>query len=162
MHSFLDVAPTAKYIKSDSNICEDCGFVGKDKYSVKSHRNFHHDEIVLICDICSKDFQGHLKLKIHRQRLHSKSKECKVCGGNFRNLLKHTRTMHTTDGEKKYQCDECGKGFVDKTRLRSHIISLHKHEKPFACRFMCGFSCSSSGNRTKHENARHAKKLEIE
>ena len=159
---FSHIKKHANKIKSDSNICEECGFVGKDKYSVKSHRNFHHDATVLICDICSRDFQGHLKLKIHRQRFHGSSKQCKDCGGMFKNLLKHMRTMHTTDDDKKYQCDECGKGFIDKTRLGSHILSLHTNEKPFVCRFMCGFACSSSGNRTKHETARHATKQSLD
>jgi len=142
----------ANKIKGESNICEDCGFVGKDKYSVKSHRNFHHDDTVLICDICSTDFQGHLRLKIHRRRSHANSnKNCTECGGVFKNLPKHIKTMHTSENDKKYQCDKCGKGFVDKTRLASHTISVHTSEKPFACRFKCGFACSSAGNRTKHE-----------
>ena len=86
--------------------------------------------------------------------------QCKDCGGFFKNLLKHMRTIHTSESDKKYQCDQCGKGFVDKTRLREHTISVHTSERPFACRFVCGYACSSAGNRTKHEKLKHGEYCE--
>ena len=67
----------------------------------------------------------------------------------------HMRTMHTSESDKKFQCDKCGKGFIDITRMREHSISVHSSERPFPCRFGCGFSCSTRGNRTKHEKAKH-------
>ena len=70
-------------------------------------------------------------------------------------MLKHIKTKHTSESEKKYQCGECGKGFIEKNRLSVHTQSVHTNEKPFPCRFMYGFACSDLGNRTKHEKLKH-------
>ena len=145
----------SKKIKSNSNICEECGYVASNKYNVATHKKLKHDDQIQICDICSKDFQGGMKLKIHKRRFHRSSQQCPQCDKVFKNLTKHLRTIHTSESDKKYQCDQCGKGFIDKTRLSTHKLSVHTDKKPFPCRFKCGYACSDAGNRNKHEKSKH-------
>ena len=72
----------------------------------------------------------------------------------------HMKTMHTKDSEKKYQCDECGKGFVELGKYEAHKMSVHMKERPFVCRFGCGAASSDKGNRKKHEITKHGKAFE--
>jgi len=59
--------------------------------------------------------------------------------------------MHTNDSDKKYKCEECGKGFVEKGKLEIHTTSVHIRNRPYACRYECGAAYNEKGNRTKHE-----------
>ena len=70
--------------------------------------------------------------------------------------------MHTSESDKKYLCDKCNKGFIDITRLKEHMRSVHTGERPFPCRYGCGYSCSSRGNMKKHEKAKHKIKSDEE
>ena len=114
---------------------------------------------MFICDICSKEFREKLKWKIHRRRFHRNSEQCEECSGVFKNLAKHKKTIHTKESEKKYQCDHCEKGFIDKTRRDVHVQSVHMKKKPFICRFDCGYACADGGNRLKHEKLHHREKM---
>ena len=60
--------------------------------------------------------------------------------------------MHTRDEDKRFRCQECGKGFPLKWKLFEHE-AIHKDVKPFTCRKSdtCSYTFASSGNRTKHE-----------
>ena len=146
--------------KNNPLICDECGYTGSSKNNVDSHKALKHDTQTHVCDICSKDFQGLVKLQIHRRRFHVESKSCPHCKGYFKksNLARHFRTAHTKESEKKYQCQQCEKGFIDITSLSVHMISVHSDKKPFTCRYSCGFAASDPGNRNKHEKGKHGEK----
>ena len=151
----MHIQKHAKKIKNNSNICDECGFIAVNKYNLKGHKDLRHDNQMFICDICCREFRGKLKLKIHRRRFHRNSEQCEECSGIFKNLAKHKKTIHTKESEKKYQCDHCEKGFIDKNRRDVHVQSVHMKKKPYICRYDCGYACADGGNRLKHEKLHH-------
>ena len=42
------------------------------------------------------------------------------------------KSVHTPEDQKKFRCDTCGKGFINKKRF-SEQLNSHTGEKPFKC-----------------------------
>ena len=147
-HGDLDVTP--------SHICDDCGFTARTKYLVSNHKAYKHDSKLAICDVCSEEFPGRLKMMIHKRRvhLHGGKKQCPHCGDTYSQLWKHIKVMHTEDKDKLHSCPLCERGFIERSRMDAHMRSAHTGEKPFPCRFLCGAACAEAGNRKKHEITR--------
>jgi len=118
-------------ILSRSNICDVCGFVAEEKGRSRSQ----------LRDVLRK----------HKENHHSEEKECPDCGKLLkgRNYIVH-RQSHLPESERKYKCSFCGKGFITKTKLKEHEY-IHTDERPFSCKFQCGYSCKNSANIIKHE-----------
>jgi len=146
--------------KEEPLMCDDCGFTTTSKTTFYSHIKFHHDKNIQVCELCSKEFNGTLKLKLHIRRSHAEKKPCPMCGEMIKSMWLHMKTMHAKDSDKKYQCDECGKGFVQISKLEGHKMSVHIKARPFVCRFGCGAATNDKGNRKKHEITKHGKVFE--
>ena len=65
------------------------------------------------------------------------------------------RTSHLEDENKRRRCEQCGKGFVDETKLRSHKMNVHLKLRPYKCRFGCDLSYNDKSNRTGNEKRKH-------
>ena len=55
-------------------------------------------------------------------------------------------------------CNICGKGFVDKGHLKSHIKSVHEGIKPFKCPH-CERRCAKKSNIVVHAKNAHQKTI---
>ena len=88
-------------------------------------------------------------MQIHKRRFHSENEACPECNEYFKksNMARHMRKVHTKDSEKKYQCDKCKKGFIEKNKFSEHMISYHTDEKPYSCRYTCGHATNDRSNR---------------
>ena len=64
-------------------------------------------------------------------------------------MHRHVQTNHTSDEEKKYKCDVCGKGFYQKGAFQDHM-NTHTGEKPYKCKF-CSACFASKGNHAMHQ-----------
>ncbi len=53
--------------------------------------------------------------------------------------------------EKPYTCPQCGKSFMNKTGLKTHI-RIHTGENLYTCQ-QCEKSFTTKGNLEKHENS---------
>ena len=51
----------------------------------------------------------------------------------------------------KYNCDICGKGFVNKGNFKDHTYT-HTGEKPYKCKF-CSSCFASRGTHAMHERS---------
>ena len=143
------------HLSSNVLMCDFCEFTTKTNGSLSCHIRCVHDETVHVCDICSGSFKGKLKFDLHTKRTHAEMKPCTECGYLVKNITRHIRTKHTANADKKYKCDHCGKGFVEKQKLNIHMNSVHTKETKYECRYNCGAASSEKGNRKKHEIQKH-------
>ena len=146
---------TVRHAHKDPFVCDDCGFTSMNKQQFYSHVNYYHDTNMHVCELCSQEFQGNAKFKVHIRRFHAEKKPCPLCGKLVKSMWIHKKNMHTNDCDKKYNCDQCEKGFVEKGKLEIHVTSVHSRNRPFVCRYQCGAATSDKGNRKKHELAIH-------
>uniref|UniRef100_A0A6M2DLX0 C2H2-type domain-containing protein n=2 Tax=Xenopsylla cheopis TaxID=163159 RepID=A0A6M2DLX0_XENCH len=113
--------------------CHQCGksFIRPD--ALRKHLTCFHDNVKTFhCDICNKEFKGHLPQHL-RTHFQEKPHGCSACGATFAqrsHLIVHQRTH---SGEKPYRCQVCWKAFAHSTALRLHI-RRHTGEKPYKCK----------------------------
>ena len=114
---------SGRQVKDRTNICDECGFVGNG---------------------------GRQDIYNHKKRHHAPWKECLVCGKKVFDLKMHSQ-FHLPENERRFKCEQCGKGFCDRSHLKQHVKSVHSDERPHVCQYMCGYSCKCAGNLRKHE-----------
>ncbi|KOX71288.1 hypothetical protein WN51_04392 [Melipona quadrifasciata] len=108
--------------------------------------------------------------------------QCDICNATYRVkqlLVNHIKSKH--NGERRYKCAQCEKGFNDTKSLYNHVL-LHTGKKPFVCEYCnmsfrrkdsrdhhrrkhtgeqpyqcpdCGESFSTYNNRSKHRKKEH-------
>ena len=69
----------------------------------------------------------------------------------------HMASVHTPDHMKKFQCQDCGKGFTSSTGLERHRMNVHLKLRPYECRYGCEFRYNDFNNRNAHEKKTHGK-----
>ena len=65
----------------------------------------------------------------------------------------HLRNIHN-------KCIQCEKGFVQASKLKIHVETVHKKLKPFKCN-KCNHSCTQKGNLRQHDIIVHQKKKDF-
>ena len=68
---------------------------------------------------------------------------CTICGKTYAKINGHLRIAHGLN-KKLIECSECGKGFLLRRDLISHINNIHRKEKPYSC-----IKCKKSYTGTK-------------
>ena len=134
-------------------VCPDCGDVMK-CFQLRKHNHTHHMDRDK-CNVCGK-MVVHGLLSIH-MRQHDPASPCPLCGEMIQNMKLHMDTVHTSDDKKKFQCQDCGKGFIGSYQLKKHQISVHLKTRPFNCRYGCDVSYNDTSNRNQHEKRTHGK-----
>ena len=133
----------------------------KEKYNSLEHGNRgkerHAKNKLNICDICgfiaegSKKYEAGRKLARHKRFKHSASQTCDQCDRIVPgHRISFHKLGHLPDSEKPFKCSICGKGFTSKSRVKDHEL-IHSDERPFACKYECGFACKTQNNIPKHE-----------
>ena len=140
----------------ENNICDMCGFTGK---CMKYHKKRAHEINLTKCSLCDMVLQNPPQLKNHMKKEHKARIECKICGGKFKKIEYHLKTMHTLNEDKKYPCNTCEKRFTEKQRLEDHINNVHTKSNKYQCRFGCENSYTDRSNRSAHENRRHGQTI---
>ena len=140
-------------------ICNICGKILHSKGSLSAHHKAIHGirELNIKCELCGKLFAEKFCLKKHMETVHTEKEACPICGFKTHNMKNHNKTVHTKDEDKEFQCQECGKGFVERQHLERHKISMHLKTKPYNCRYGCDISYSDFSNRNAHERKTHGK-----
>ena len=145
--------------KSLQCICNICGKVLSSKGALQGHHKAFHEirELTEKCEHCGKLCMSALALKHHINKSHAEKESCPVCGVKVRHLKMHIETAHTKDEDKKFQCQDCGKGFMWQPRLEKHRINVHLKTRPYNCRYGCDISYNDTSNRNSHERKTHGK-----
>ena len=118
-----------------------------------THKSEFHSTTPATCEGCGKTVKNMYTLKTHICRFEM---PCPICGKVLTNtqMYKHTKQWHTPDSEKKWKCEHCGKGFLDKAPMVAHI-NVHLKIKPNKCKMGCGLGFADPRNRRQHEKRVH-------
>ena len=139
-----------------------CNICGKtiSKSSISTHMQRMHPSAPLekkfMCHKCDKTFLDDHNLKRHMVS-HEEKTACPECGLKVRKMKLHMRVSHTPDDQKKFQCPDCGKGFIQKRTLGIHRMNVHLKLQPYKCRYGCDIAYNDSSNRAHHEKKKHGK-----
>lgn len=105
------------------------------------------------CTECHEKFKHQMSLKAHKERVHEGRVdpvyECDICNATYRVkqlLVNHIKSKH--NGERRYKCAQCEKGFNDTKSLYNHVL-LHTGKKPFVCEY-CNMSFRRKDSRDHH------------
>ena len=139
--------------------CEICGKIYHNLVSLQSHVNNtcrpKKEGTKHSCEQCGKSFHNKSTL-IKHLKTHDPLNPCPECGKLVRDLDDHMKGMHTDDRDKRFQCKDCGKGFIDKEKLERHKINVHLKLRPYICRYDgCDVSYNDVSNRNQHEKRVH-------
>ena len=148
-------------------VCEECGYTANKRHIITNHKIKKHttaNQIIeeipkedLTCNECKKICADMKSLKQHIRRVHNPL-PCTLCGKIVKNMKFHMNNTHTDDSEKRFRCESCGKGFIDNSNLKSHMINVHIKSRPYRCRYagcenIPGYNDVS--NRNSHEKQKH-------
>jgi len=127
---------------------------------MESHNIFDDRELLesLLCNHCGKDFENISKLKAHIRRLHNPTQPCPDCDKQFPSvayLNRHIMSVHSSQEQKRYKCEICGKGFMSFHVFDGHMNG-HNNIKPHQCRW-CDKSYQNGPNKAAHERSVHPK-----
>ena len=135
--------------------CTICGARFKSYKLLKEHKTTKHEiGEKRSCPYCSKMI---FDVRKHIREAHSVVQECEICGKKVKNLENHFKTVHGHDEDKMFRCATCNKGFILKEKLIAHQL-VHSNERPYKCKFGCGFGAKTLGNIKKHEEGKHTQK----
>ena len=118
-----------------------------------SHKSNYHSTTPAICENCGKLFRNRFTLTKHSLGCIDE-KPCPICGKLVKQMKQHTDFRHTSDLDKKWRCEHCGKGFLVQRRMEIHTNS-HLKLKPYKCRKGCDFGFSDPAHRGRHEKRLH-------
>jgi KRAB domain-containing zinc finger protein len=139
-------------------MCDQCEFVANcvDNLTNHSQRSHPAKPAPAPCQDCGKCLPTEAAMKIHIKMVHT-SAVCPVCGvtKNIKSLKFHMEQTHVDDSEKRFHCEDCGKGFMTKQSFDSHRMNNHIKERPYICRHGCEKRYNDRSNRIAHEKRRH-------
>ena len=142
-------------------VCPICGKLVKTQSQLSKHVESVHAKLKLedfkACHICGKNYKSAENLEAHIKKIHAEKVACPQCGILVRNLKTHIAAIHTLDQDKKFQCQDCGKGFDKTEKLEKHRMNVHLKLQPYKCRYGCDIAYNDSSNRNHHEKKKHGK-----
>ena len=122
-----------KIYTRNKNECQKCDESFCSENELKKHMNEKHKS--LKCRKCETPAESEKELKKHIKEKHPVEVNCKVCEEVFKknsDLEVHLKTFH---GEKEnHECDQCGKTFVLKWRLKKHM-GIHNSAEIKGCHY---------------------------
>jgi len=135
-------------------VCDLCGFEATHE-KLRYHRREVHEKTSFPCEDCGKQFVTQTMFNVHKRKVHVEKVACQDCGAMVKSLTRHRDAVHTADEDKKFQCEECNKGFQDKLLLKIHMESVHSEAPQHQCRYGCENRYRNLSNLSAHERKMH-------
>lgn len=115
---------------------------------------------ILCCDRKFGRAYAHNHMKYHQDPDAFKCDECEKVYLSQHKLDKHKTHAHVKPEMVVYNCEHCGKGFVDKWAFHGHQKShLAPEDRMFKCEH-CEYSCNTSTGLVLHVKNWHTRELE--
>ena len=111
--------------------CDLCSQTFTTRKRLNYHKSTAHKEKIP-CEDCGKLYPA-AYIKGHMKQAHTEKATCPICGKQVRALKDHMASVHTSDSEKQFHCEHCGKGFGNQRSLNDHM-NIHLDIRPYACR----------------------------
>ncbi|XP_017837464.1 zinc finger protein 665 isoform X9 [Drosophila busckii] len=112
-------------------VCEECGESFAQENHLIMHSRFHGSLNPFVCADCGASFPRKFQL-VNHGRIHGKiPHSCTICGKEF--LQKRTLVSHMRrvhTGEQAHPCVSCGEGFLTKAELHQHVRAAHNGVNP--------------------------------
>lgn len=115
--------------------CKHCGKCYSTWYTVKDHIKTEHLGILLQCELCGKQLRSKSDLEEHILR-HQNPKPfcCHHCDKRFVNKERiKVHIMAKHLDQANYICEVCSKRFVQESDMNKHKSLVHSEERPFPC-----------------------------
>ena len=143
-------------MKKTSWVCSDCGSSHASAAALWSHKKYNHEIDPVTCESCGKEYKNPTVLKDHIKDSHKEKSPCPFCGLSVNKLKDHIARMHTSEDQKRFHCETCGKGFFVESKLKRHMM-IHANLQEFRCRYGCNVGYNDDSNRAAHERKTHGK-----
>ena len=140
--------------------CDECSFIARQISTLTSHKLKVHNSNPMKCPKCIVTLKNDYYLQNHTKEVHGPRTACAECGGMYKKMDLHIKTVHVKESEKDFQCKECGKGFMAQASLKDHTMNVHLKLQPYQCRFGCEKRYNDKSNRIAHERRRHKEQSE--
>ncbi|KAG5897133.1 hypothetical protein JTB14_025086 [Gonioctena quinquepunctata] len=143
------------HVKEKTIGCPTCYTLFSSKTKFCDHRRRQQSTFMQSyqCSQCLKLFPSERLLRDH-VRSHINHYKCTMCDMTCAKpslLAKHIRFKHVK--EKPYECHECGKKFVARHNLNTHL-KIHEDKNPMKCD-KCNFSCRTRVGLDNHYVKKH-------
>jgi len=144
---------------------EQCGKVFHTSYHYKAHETPPLPKELrkqFDCPECGLKVLSERALRSHIERQHkpelaNRPRICQICDRRFHYRDGERFRIHVRahKGEKPFQCDLCGLGFVSKCLLQRHGNVHNSDARVFQCEF-CHMSYKYSSNLKRHRQTAHS------
>lgn len=126
----------------------------EEKRAQLAFQNSINPSLMFTCDMCGQKFARMKQLHQHKYRHHNKQKwQCHVCDKEYSSKLTLNQHLITHSPSLiRYWCDNCHKGFYDKSKYKSHVRS-HAKKAEHICN-ICGKKFSTKFNLQRHEKCK--------
>jgi len=138
---------------------EGCSYTTPTLALLRVHANSHANNAPLTCPICKKEYLGGKKAMKQHMKLHGTKRDhkCENCGKMFINASRLNYHIQNVHSEPMFHCDQCSKMFRSKVNFNRHM-RIHTDEKPFGCPY-CAFTSNHATNMTSHVRSVHKDSL---
>ena len=140
---------------SQEHKCDMCNRKFDQPNRLKDHIQIMHAN-PFKCPDCDTYLKSGRSFQIHRDKTHIKI-ECQRCLAMISKgyMNRHIRNHHNENTDKKFFCNVCEKGFMERIAFNAHTINVHIKSRPFGCRYGCEVKYNDTSNRNSHEKKKH-------
>ena len=134
-----------------------CSVCGEYFTNISNHmKRVHGHGEKIQCDVCEYKASSTYDLLRHKESHDAIPQPCEQCGVMVKHMRQHILATHTPDDQRKYRCQDCGKGFDAPSYLDKHRMSVHLKLYPYVCRYPdCEAKYNDRDNRNCHEKKKH-------